>query len=143
MLPLQIRPRDFCWASEGDVVPLTEYLDELRVSSCAGCELYTLHRYLFQAIGCLRRGADPKFCYLTFALPAHLRCQPMCMHGNKIYDTPYNVACLPQETARADKGRGDAFHDAVNEVHSHLLKQALERLFPSFQCASHFLSPAA
>ena len=30
-LPLQIRPRDFCWASEGDVVPLTEYLEDLRV----------------------------------------------------------------------------------------------------------------
>ncbi len=27
----QIRPRDFCWASEGDVVPLTDYFDELKV----------------------------------------------------------------------------------------------------------------
>ena len=29
----QIRPRDFCWASAGDVLPLSEYLDELRVSA--------------------------------------------------------------------------------------------------------------
>ena len=27
----QIRPRDFCWASEGNVVPLTDYIDDLKV----------------------------------------------------------------------------------------------------------------
>jgi len=47
LMCLQIRPRDFCWASEGDVVPLSEYLDELRVSSCID---FGLHMYHFSAM---------------------------------------------------------------------------------------------
>ena len=71
-LPLQIRPRDFCWASEGDVVPLTEYLDELRVSHTARYKLQRSRKKGLQAFGCVQRGACPELCHITFAGPAHL-----------------------------------------------------------------------
>ena len=71
-LPLQIRPRDFCWASEGDVVPLTEYLDELRVSVTARSKLYMHHSKHLDSFLCSREGAGPVPCHVTFAWPAHL-----------------------------------------------------------------------
>lgn len=71
-LPLQIRPRDFCWASEGDVVPLTEYLDELRVSFTAQSKVYMNHpRHMYNLLYS-REGADPVPYHATFAWPAHL-----------------------------------------------------------------------
>ena len=70
MLSLQIRPRDFCWASEGDVVPLTEYLEELRVSLSVQ-QAASAHVYLrFYAFVSLTSAAALISCCIAFVFPA-------------------------------------------------------------------------
>lgn len=48
---LQKRPRDFCWAKEGDVLPLIEHLEQLQVRQSA-LRLYST--------SCMRRKLDAR-----------------------------------------------------------------------------------
>ena len=50
---LQLGQRDFCWAAEGDVLPLVDHLEDLRVRCACACRHGHLKRVICGAAALL------------------------------------------------------------------------------------------